>query len=428
MRPGLPQRRPHGRDAGPSPHPSTESACGRVGCAAPRPAVDFPTTWARPGCARSQSMGVAVMRAFKALRGAAVPACAAVGVLVPWCGVSAAGAETISQTFAYSGAEQTFTVPAGVFSVRVLAVGGSGGSASKSGGAAAYVNGELSVTPGETLYVEVGGNGQNQDSGGDGGFNGGGNGGGGGGGASDVRTSPRASGLFPGDRLLVAGGGGGGEGSVSHFASGGRAARRANQDRDQKRELAATPVAALVRRAAGARPAPAEPAPARKVSSASAVKEARRRVSFIQTAVAAAAGAGAATTAAVAVAAVMPVPAAGAGAAPRWCRQGPAWSWPPQKPSRRSRSLLVTGIANTVAVPTSRAIGPSSNNKEISGPKWWPVPHSTGYHLGVPPPASPPASIRSRSSHDSFPGRRNRRHGEARGKGTPSTPRSVLKV
>ena len=163
------------------------------------------------------------MRAFKALRGAALPACAAFGVLVPLCGVSAAGAETISQTFSYTGAEQTFTVPAGVFSVQVLAVGGSGGSGqdwydthlSVAGGAAAQVSGDLSVRPGETLYVEVGGNGQNRASGGSGfpsgGYNGGGNGGGGGGGgASDVRTSPRASGLFPGNRLLVAAGGGGG--------------------------------------------------------------------------------------------------------------------------------------------------------------------------------------------------------------------------
>jgi hypothetical protein len=121
-------------------------------------------------------------------------------------------AGTVSITFNYTGAEQTFTVPAGVFSVQVLAVGGSGGTAGALGGVGAQVSGDLSVTPGETLYVEVGGNGQSQgpsNYGGSGGFNGGGSGGGGGGGASDVRTSPRASGLFPGDRLLVAGGGGG---------------------------------------------------------------------------------------------------------------------------------------------------------------------------------------------------------------------------
>ena len=138
---------------------------------------------------------------------------AVVGVLVPLSGVSAGGAAgMVSQTFAYTGAEQALTVPAGVFSVQVLAVGGSGGTARTLGGVGAQVSGDLSVTPGETLYVEVGGNGQSQGPSnydGSGGFNGGGSGGGGGGGASDVRTSPRASGLFPGDRLLVAGGGGG---------------------------------------------------------------------------------------------------------------------------------------------------------------------------------------------------------------------------
>jgi Glycine rich protein len=126
-------------------------------------------------------------------------------------GCPAARAQATSKIFTYTGAEQTFTVPAGIFSVEVLAVGGRGGNASKPGGAAAQVSGELSVTPGETLYVEVGGNGgeggPDQNAGG---FNGGGEGAGGGGGASDVRTSPRASGLGPDTRLLVAGGGGGG--------------------------------------------------------------------------------------------------------------------------------------------------------------------------------------------------------------------------
>jgi hypothetical protein len=129
---------------------------------------------------------------------------AVLGVLVPLGGVSAAGAETVTQTFNYTGGEQTFTVPVGVFSVYAVAVGGSGGGGTLFGGVAAQVSGELSVTTGETLYVEVGGNG-----GGSGGFNGGGEGAYGGGGASDVRTSPLASGLLPDERLIVAGGGGG---------------------------------------------------------------------------------------------------------------------------------------------------------------------------------------------------------------------------
>ena len=73
---------------------------------------------------------------------------------------------------------------------------------------------DLSVTAGQTLYVEVGGKGHNGGLGGGlGGFNGGADGGsigaGGGGGAADIRTSPRASGLSPEDRLIVAAGGGG---------------------------------------------------------------------------------------------------------------------------------------------------------------------------------------------------------------------------
>ena len=75
--------------------------------------------------------------------------------------------------------------------------------------------GQLPVTAGEVLYVEVAGNG----------FNGGGLGGefeaGRGGEASDVRTVPMASAGTLGSRLLVAGGGGGGG---ADFANG--AARR----------------------------------------------------------------------------------------------------------------------------------------------------------------------------------------------------------
>jgi Glycine rich protein len=111
--------------------------------------------------------------------------------------------------FAFTGGEQTFTVPAGVSSVHVVAVGGAGGATNAAGGAAAEVTGNLPVTPGQTLYVEVGGNGSGTGAGG---FNGGGTGAGGGGGAADVRTSPRAAGLAPDHRLIVAGGGGGGGG------------------------------------------------------------------------------------------------------------------------------------------------------------------------------------------------------------------------
>lgn len=146
-------------------------------------------------------------------------------------GAASARAQPGSQTFGYTGGEQTLVVPAGVASVHVIAVGGRGGEAftgGGAGGAAAEVEGDLSVTPGETLYVEVGGSGQSELEGGGGGFNGGGSGApipfgaGGGGGATDVRTAPSAAGLSPDPRLLVAGGGGGGGGfGVVCLAAGG---------------------------------------------------------------------------------------------------------------------------------------------------------------------------------------------------------------
>lgn len=127
----------------------------------------------------------------------------------------------VTCAFAYTGAEQTFTVPSGVDSVQVDALGAAGGAGDQTapggiGGAAAA---PVSVSPGELLYIEVGGVGNRAASRGAGGWNGGGDGadavGGGGGGASDVRTISCRSGC-PGSsasldsRLVVAAGGGGG--------------------------------------------------------------------------------------------------------------------------------------------------------------------------------------------------------------------------
>jgi hypothetical protein len=131
---------------------------------------------------------------------------------------------TVTCTFSSTGSEQTFTVPAGLSTVAATAVGGRGGGGGSNGGAGGFgdtVSGNLSVTGGETLYVEVAGNGGGQA----GGFNGGAVGGtsastcglgGGGGGASDVRTSSMSAGGSLSSRLLVAaGGGGGGTGSAA---------------------------------------------------------------------------------------------------------------------------------------------------------------------------------------------------------------------
>jgi Glycine rich protein len=181
----------------------------------------------RRSLARANNDRVAARPAYMISMGAF---CAFLAVLLT--GVATAAANT--QTFNYTGNEQTFTVPANVTSVEVTAIGGHGGSAAASGGAAAEVSGALAVAPGETLYVEVGGNGQNgnPDGGGlaAGGFNGGAPGGAGGGGASDIRTSPRADGLSPDDRLILAGGGGG---SGQNGACQGGAGGAAEQDGEQ---------------------------------------------------------------------------------------------------------------------------------------------------------------------------------------------------
>lgn len=114
------------------------------------------------------------------------------------------------QSFGPIGAEQAFFVPDGVASVRIAAVGApgatptSGGGAGGAGGTAAA---DVGVTPGQVLYVDVGGVGRLSGATA---FNGGGGGYGGGGGASDVRLVLRTETGSLESRLVVAGGGGGG--------------------------------------------------------------------------------------------------------------------------------------------------------------------------------------------------------------------------
>ena len=141
--------------------------------------------------------------------------------------------------YSYTGVEQTYTVPAGVTAVTITAVGAPGGSGPRNtnttptpgaypGGDGASVTATVAVTPGETLYVEVGGPGGSTDCSLDPvvspAFNGGGgNGcGGGGGGASDVRTcSISTCSLSSADTRLVVAGGGGGGGGAAHGCVGG---------------------------------------------------------------------------------------------------------------------------------------------------------------------------------------------------------------
>lgn len=136
----------------------------------------------------------------------------------------------------------SWVVPTGVTNVRVIAAGGRGGNSPDGykGGAGALVTTPLTVTPGETLTVTVGGVGANGVAvgagsgsrtrpGGAGGAGGGGAGGygssnkpatfamsgAGGGGSSDVRQG--GTGLA--NRVVVAGGGGG----ATHGSTGGSA-------------------------------------------------------------------------------------------------------------------------------------------------------------------------------------------------------------
>jgi hypothetical protein len=129
-----------------------------------------------------------------------------------------------TQTFNYTGTVQPFIVPAGVTSISVEAWGAQGGGSQffggsvYQGGKGGYAKGTLSVTPGSTIYLYVGQQGQptTQPNGGysTNAFNGGGKGfswfdhygaAGGGGGASDIRIGGNAL----QNRMIVAAGGGG---------------------------------------------------------------------------------------------------------------------------------------------------------------------------------------------------------------------------
>jgi hypothetical protein len=113
-------------------------------------------------------------------------------VLAAPAGMEAAGLPA-AQTFNYTGGEQSYVVPGGVTEVQVFAVGANGGptfqNPVRGEGLGATVSADLPVSGGQTLYVEVGGNGTYSA----GGFNGGAPGSlrAGGGGASDVRTCSR---------------------------------------------------------------------------------------------------------------------------------------------------------------------------------------------------------------------------------------------
>ncbi len=136
----------------------------------------------------------------------------------------------VNKTFNYTGAAQTFTVPAGVTSLIADLKGAAGGRAASFDGYpygypgyGGRVEATIPVTPGQVLTFYIGGSGHDgtATTSGNGGYNGGGKGGslpnqytgGGGGGASDIRIAPGTL----NDRIVVAGGGGG----SGYFGAGG---------------------------------------------------------------------------------------------------------------------------------------------------------------------------------------------------------------
>ncbi len=139
--------------------------------------------------------------------------------LAGWAGTASAG----SVTFDYTGSAGSWTVPAGVTSIDVVAVGGGGGggaadtlNSGASGGSGAMITiADVDVTAGSTLSYFVGGGGSSSESvviapptGGQAIIYGGGGGGG--------STTLGALGGLP---WLIAGGGGGGSGGGSTIAS-----------------------------------------------------------------------------------------------------------------------------------------------------------------------------------------------------------------
>jgi hypothetical protein len=184
---------------------------------------------------------------------AAIAGCFVIANAAPAWGApapSAAAQDQQTETFSYTGSDQTWTVPSGVNSATFTAYGAQGAQMAFNGGYGGIATSSIWVNPGDVIHLEVGGMGlqrppsdpaqciltapakplvhadgpQATASDQTGGWNGGGSGGhngncgsAGGGGASDVRIG----GDDLGDRKLVAGGGGGGSGNLIFEQAGG---------------------------------------------------------------------------------------------------------------------------------------------------------------------------------------------------------------
>jgi hypothetical protein len=152
------------------------------------------------------------MTRHRGRRKVALACCSLVGV-----GAVAAAPHALAatKTFGFTGAAQSWTVPAGVSKATFVVSGAQGGAFDgRLGGLGGRVTATIAVTSGETLQVNVGGPG---GQGTEGGFNGGGDAScaaAGGGGSSDVRRDKDGDTVFAlGERLLGAGGGGGAAGN-----------------------------------------------------------------------------------------------------------------------------------------------------------------------------------------------------------------------
>ena len=175
-------------------------------------------------------------RASRFPRGAAVAL--ATLIVLPAPGALGGSEQTIS--FGYRAGATTWVVPAGVHTATFDLAGARGGIGvfQSQAGRGARVVATIAVTPGETLQINVGGEGggylswptRAEAGRGKGGWNGGGDGGlgpgddngpyqaPGGGGASDVRRDADGDYVLA-DRILTAGGGGGNSFHTGHTAS-----------------------------------------------------------------------------------------------------------------------------------------------------------------------------------------------------------------
>jgi hypothetical protein len=180
------------------------------------------TGWSGGGCAASPDCVVSSVAA---------------ATVAATFGLSAAPAVTQS-TFIYTGTEQVYFVPPRVTEIHAVVVGAAGGSTYEysnehyvdAGGFGARISLDIPVSPGEPLFLDVGGNGKSNSQVPT--FNGGGPGGqfaASGGGASEIRTYPGDFDVEPltNPTVVVAGGGGGG-GAHYGEAAGGNAGQSGN--------------------------------------------------------------------------------------------------------------------------------------------------------------------------------------------------------